>query len=394
MKPLICPQCGGSITEYSPTQDFAVCNYCTTRFLIQRDAPKPVVQPVYNYPAQPSTNPNVFLITLVAFGLVFGAVILLAVSLRNKSTSGDGTTSPPRPSYPTPTPRAIASPTPNPNLLEFGAKGVDNGRFQEADAISVDSKGRIYVGDGTLRVQQFDEKGVYLKTWQIPSETRVYRRARGIQKILMDDKDQLHVLVGGVVLIYKNDSTEPFKSVHFAPDFIQDFALRSDGGRLFVVNDGNIETLFHISPSGKTLRKIVGFHTDTALAALSPRETGIAAIRLATDGAGNIFSVYAFGDLGSYQLQYDPKDLMIFRFSPEGKYVNKFAQSVNSCGIEIDNQGRIYVSESNSIWIYTDNGIPVTSVKDLGQIDAFALDKQNNIYVLKDDLVFKRPAVN
>jgi len=127
---------------------------------------------------------------------------------------------------------------------------------------------------------------------------------------------------------------------------------------------------------------------------LSPYETGLAAIRLAVDGAGNIFSVYAFGDLGSYELSYNEEDLMIFRFTPEGRYVNKFVQTYNSCGIEVDNQSRIYISDNDSIHIYSNTGEPVSAVLYLPRaIDAFALDRQNNIYILSDDKVIKRPAI-
>jgi hypothetical protein len=210
----------------------------------------------------------------------------------------------------------------------------------------------------------------------------------------VDSKDELHVQVGGVVLVYRNNSSEPYKAINFAPNPIQDFSFRSDGGKVFIVNDGKIETLFHIAASGKTIQKIPGFHTNTADAAISPQEVGIEAIRLAVDGAGNIFSVYAFGDLGSYQLSYNAEDLMIFRFTPEGKYFNKFVQSMNSCGIEVDNQSQIYISDINSIGIYAATGELVGMFPGLGRVDAFALDKQNNIYIVKDNLVIKRAAIS
>jgi hypothetical protein len=85
--------------------------------------------------------------------------------------------------------------------------------------------------------------------------------------------------------------------------------------------------------------------------------------------------------------------LLIFRFTPEGKYVDRFVQSMNSCGIEIDNQSRIYVSDQSSINVYSNSGAPLSLVPNLRGIDSFALDQQNNIYVLSDDGVFKRPAV-
>ncbi len=391
---MICPQCGGKITEYSVWQNFATCGYCATRFVIE-PAKKPAEQsePVYQPIPTSTANPNVFIIAVVACLAVGGAVFFLSLLLSTKSKPQ--TFHPPyTANYSVASASPISpTPTPNPNLLEFGGKGTANGLFQEANEIAVDSKGGIYVADESLRVQQFDEKGEFLKVWQIPSQTNRYRRARTIQKIAVDDKDRLYVLVGGTILIYANDASEPVDTIHVAPDFIQDFALRSDGGLLVISNNGAIETLLFINKSGKITRRLNGFHTETADAALSPHETGLAAIRLAVDGAGNIFSVYAFGDLGSYSLSYNTEELMIFRFTPEGKYVNKFVQSMNSCGIAVDNQSRVYVSDKDSINVYSNTGAQLATVPDVSGIESFALDKQNNVYFISGDRVFKRAAV-
>jgi muconolactone delta-isomerase len=395
MKPLICPQCGGKITQYSLWETFATCGYCGTRFLIEREQNKleSQTQPVYQQTQTSSSNPSIFIGILIAVFFGFGAIVLLGIFISVPKPE-------PKIVYPvyptpyrTPAPRFSPTPTPNPNLLEFGGKGTGNGMFKDADSIAVDKQGRIYVADETLRVQQFDEKGQFLKLWQIPSETQFYKRARTIQKIAVDDQDRLHVLVGGVVFVYENSSTEPLKAVYFSPDAILDFAIRSDGWRLYVVTDDNIETLYYINDKGKTVKKIAGFHTETADASLSPSLTALAAIRLAVDGAGNIYSIYAFGDLGSYQLSYNQDELLIFRFTPEGKYVNKFVETMNSCGIEVDNQSRIYISDQNSIKSYAGNGQLVSSISGLKGVNAFALDKQNYVYILHDDTVIKRAAI-
>jgi hypothetical protein len=394
MKPLICPQCGGKITEYSQWQKIINCQYCSTRFIIGQENPEPSTrfEPSPNASDILTNGQNLVIGVIAAVCLIFGVIIVLSlVKAKPKMTY---------PNYPayktTTTPQKTASPaaTPNPNLLEFGGKGTGNGLFQNAGAIAVDGKGRIYVADDSLRVQQFSEKGEFIKLWQIPSQTRHYKRARTIQKIAVDDKDRLYVLVGGVVQMWEQNTTDlPEVTFHAAPDFMVDFALRSDGGLLMVSVNDDIETLIFMNRSEKVTRRLNGFHTETADAALSPRETGLAAIRLATDGAGNIFSVYAFGDLGSYQLSYNTEDLVIFRFTPEGKYVDKFVQTMNSCGIALDNQSRVYISDEEQLKVYTSGGELSATVSDLGSIDAFALDKENNIYVLSDDKVVKRPAV-
>ncbi|MCY7375453.1 MAG: hypothetical protein LH472_05725, partial [Pyrinomonadaceae bacterium] len=142
-------------------------------------------------------------------------------------------------SYSTPTPKPVFSPTPvdNPNLLEFGSEGTDIGAFQNADAIGVDKQGRIYVGDESLRVQQFDDKGNFINLWQIPTQTENYKRARRINKIAVADDERIFIAVGGVILVYKQDSDEAIQTIHNAPDYIVDFALRSDGGVLVLTTD-------------------------------------------------------------------------------------------------------------------------------------------------------------
>jgi hypothetical protein len=394
MKPLICPQCGGKITNYSKLESFANCCYCNTKFLIKGEEPKPESHniQVFDPPKSAGTNPNISIGVIAAVVIFIGGFIFLAV-LMNKNAATTTVYPTYKPPFSTPSPRSSPAPTPNPNLLEFGGKGTGNGMFKDADSITVDSKGRIYVADGTLRVQQFNELGEFLKVWQIPSETKYYKRARAIHKILVDGDDRLHVLVDGLILVYENDSSQPLKVIHFAPNFIQDFTFRSDGGKLFVINNGEIESLFHVSDKGKTLKKSAGFHTNAADAQLSPYETGLAAIRIAVDGAGNIFSVYAFGDLGSYTLNYNAEELLIFRFTPEGKYVNKFVQSHTSCGIEVDNQSRVYVSRRDEINAYSNSGELLATAAGFGFIESFALDKENNIYVLSGDKVVKRRAI-
>jgi hypothetical protein len=397
MKPLICPQCGGKITEYNEWQKFATCQYCSTRFVIEQEKPTSTpFESSYETSETPNVGRNLVIGVIAAISLIFGAAILLTLVKTKQRTNPP--TPPTYPVYKTtsPLPQNSASPaaTPNPNLLEFGGKGTGNGLFKDAGAIAVDKKGRIYVADDSLRVQQFNERGEFLKVWQIPSETKHYKHARTIQKIAVDDKDRLYVLVGGVVQMWEQNTTDlPEVTFHAAPDFMVDFALRSDGSLLMVAVNDDIETLIFMNRNEKITRRLTGFHTDTADAALSPRETGLAAIRLAVDGAGNIYSVYAFGDLGSYQLSYDAEDLRILRFTPEGKYVNKFVQTMNSCGITLDNQSRIYISDDDSISVHTNNGDLVSTVSVLKNIDAFALDSSNNIYVLGDDKVVKRPAI-
>lgn len=244
-----------------------------------------------------------------------------------------------------------------------------------------------------MRVQQFDDKGQYLSTIQVPAKGRNYDKARTIDKIDVGTDGKLYVAVGGVVLVYGENQSEFSKTIQVAPDYIQDFALKSDGGMLAISTNDSIETLLFINKAGGITRRIRGFHTDALDAAISPQQTAVASIRAAVDGGGKIFSVYALGDLGGYSISSNNDELLIAHFNADGKFVNKFVQSMNSCGIAVDNQGRVYISDGLGINAYNDKGEASGSVTSVGRATAFALDKDNNVYVIVDDKVIKRPAL-
>ena len=66
---------------------------------------------------------------------------------------------------------------------------------------------------------------------------------------------------------------------------------------------------------------------------------------------------------------------------------------MKSCGIAVDDQSRIYISDDNAINIYNARGEFVSAVTDLNRISSFALDKGNNVYALLGDTVVKRAAL-
>lgn len=73
-----------------------------------------------------------------------------------------------------------------------------------------------------------------------------------------------------------------------------------------------------------------------------------------------------FGDSGSYSLSYNTEELVIFRFTPEGRYVNTFVESMNSCGIAVDNQSRVYVSGKDSVNVYSGTGEQAATFPNVG----------------------------
>jgi len=392
MKPLICPQCGGKITTYSSGQTFTTCSYCSTRFLIDANKEEPFPEPV----REPFDFGNA-LSTIIGVS-VAGVLFIVIVIAFLASSPGKTSNRSPDPVYRGATPRSAeprVSPTqaPDPNLLSFGGKGTGDGLFQGANSIAVDKMGNIFVSDDTMRVQQFDGEGKFLKVWQIPSKTPNYKGARTIDKIAIGENGDLYVAAGGAILIYDPKSTEHKNIVHAAPDYTRDFAIRSDGTLLLMVDKEDTDELIFVNKNLKAMKRIDSFVTDASDAAMSPRQTGLSAIRIAVDGPGNIYAIYAFGDLGSYQISYNAEELLIFRFTSDGKFTNKFVQTMESCGIATDNQGRVYISNRDSINAYTNMGEAAGSIFDLKSIQAFTLDKENNVYAVLDDQVVKRPSL-
>lgn len=401
MKPLICPQCGAKILKYDARVEFADCDYCGTKVLIESQTganAKPVDFGHFSESGHSPLTENLDILKIFGFGMLIVVIIggvVLFTAIEPKSKTPGGTSFVKKPvEIPNQT---IAKPTatpPSENLLDFGGTGTSDGLFKEPSSIAVSRSGRIYVADETLRVQEFNEKGEFLRVRQIPESGKHYKKARHLQKIAVDKNERLFVLVEGVLQVWGPNTIElPDMTYHAAPEPIVDFAIRSDGGLLLASVNREADTLIFLGANGRVVKRISGFLTDTADPAVSPQSTALAAIRIAVDGAGNIFSVYAFGDLGGYQISYDAEDFQIFRFNAQGKYIDRFLQSMDSVGIETDSQSRVYVTRRGAIEASNLDGSSFGVVDGFSTINAFALDAADNIYVIDKDRIVKRPPV-
>ncbi|MDQ2746083.1 MAG: hypothetical protein M3T96_02360, partial [Acidobacteriota bacterium] len=162
--------------------------------------------------------------------------------------------------------------------------------------------------------------------------------------------------------------------------YIDDFVLLDDGSMMYVAESGGREEFVQIK--GRTFVKFAGIHSRAADARIPA-----AGIKIAVDGTGDIFSVYAIMSQEG-ESEYNEEDLMTFHFSPSGKFVNKFAANLMTEAILIDNQSRVYLLDSNQIVVYSSIGESV-GVKVTNFANAFAIDAQNNIYTVSSDVVRK-----
>jgi len=384
MKAVTCPQCGSLISRVSEQQAIVGCDYCGAKVIIPRGE-IPSLNEKYapdfnNYPSSSNSSfpPQVIAICAI-LGIAF--VIFVGFVFVSKNRSSLNPLKPIAGS----TPKTSPTPKKETNvLLEFGGKGTSAGLFDSPSEITVDGDGNIYVSDKTLRVQRFDAFGNFLSLWNVKGE-----KNETIDKLAADAEGNIHVLIGGEVVVY-NASTGEQKYVlsDSKKHYIDDFVLRDDGGMMYVCENGLNEDI--VQTKGRVVvRRFPSIHTKAAETTIPTR-----GIRLAVDGKGDIYTVYAIRDIyGSFN--YNEEDLMTFHFTPQGKFVNKFAAELMPSAILVDNQSRVYIldqkmANATAIKVFSDTGSELKRIALEGFMpSAMAIDRQNNLYVISGEKVQK-----
>ena len=274
--------------------------------------------------------------SLIAVGaLVVAAVVVYFVFASTRKVSVPTVT--PSPAASTPEAKA-AETSPFSELMKFGGEGNGDGRFKDNRHVAVDSIGRIYSSDySPMQVQVFDAEGKFLIRWRPEQGVNLYDLAADREGNLYVANDRGVFKFEGETgkLISKDDRLQP-----------RGLALSSDGK--LIVTEGRSFSIF--DKSLKLIKKIEN------AAELASSTSGFD--KVAVDGEGTI-----------YMLGRNEKD--VFKFSPDGKYLNRFPHSSNSANaIAIDPAGRLFISETSSIKVLDANG---QKLADLKAYQAFGL---------------------
>ncbi len=275
-------------------------------------------------------------------------------------------------------------PTPTPSFarleMSLAGKGTGDGLFQDVRHIAVDGQGNVYAVEyDTLRIQKFDGAGKFALGWTIDEKATIdaYRK-RGPDAIAADADGNVYALWDRSLLKYSGDTGKLL--AHFALE-------KNELGQNMVVykntliafaNNGFDDTLLWIdTSSGKIVRR-----APKLLSSIADDNLFVSHMKLAVDGLGNIFVLYTFS--GKHQ--------GIYRFSPEGKYLNRFSPQPDpndTSGVleslAVDNQSRLYVSRTGQITVFDDEGrflqaIPASLYEQVHS--EFAIDRNNNILIL------------
>ncbi len=241
-------------------------------------------------------------------------------------------------------------------ILRIGGEGIGGGKFKDNRRVAVDGNGRIYSADYNKgRIQVFDAEGKFLTEWAPETGTNLYDLAA-------DRKGNLFIANDKGVFMYEGETGKLVaKSEKISP---RGLALRWDGtvavasDRKIIILDADLKTLAEHNDAGDRANASAGFR------------------EIAADGNGNIYAI-------------DQQNGDICKFSPDMKFLNRFPTNSRSPNaIVVDQNGRIFISETSNIDVFDHNGHAVKSF-DTYQAFGMAFNDAGELLVASRPFVVK-----
>jgi DNA-binding beta-propeller fold protein YncE len=374
MQTFDCPKCGAPVT-YDPhtARGTARCSYCQSQLALPdelRGQPAHVID--INIGPQVAATASkaiwfvilvpIFIVAIVVAG-VFGA---LAPLIRSVSSPKNQIVTPSG-SRTTDAANAFAR-----TVLKFGSEGIGPGMMTDSRSIAVDGKGRIYVGEYLGgRVQVFDASGQFITQWMVDPKMPL----RGLGA---DRKGTVYIAQHGNITRYEGETGKSLGQIEYSGGGgFDDVIATPDGGLLCAWYGGGNDDVIRFNPEGKVVQTI-----HKAISTVADRSE--LNTRVAIDGLGNIYA------LGSFTSG-------VFKFSPEGKFLNRFGgpgreagqfNAVN--GIAVDGKGRVFVSDSSKgIQVFDSDGRYLAVFKPEGVVFGMVFNDQNELIVTTRKQVVK-----
>jgi streptogramin lyase/DNA-directed RNA polymerase subunit RPC12/RpoP len=367
---LQCPSCAAPL-EYDETSERETirCRFCDSTVMLPQRArtPQPPRVVVKRMPDGTAVKAGV----IVAFVAVFvtAGVALYAFSQINKPspvTVHSGGLPGTKASLVPPKTAGAAEPQPF-----FGSEGIGPGNFKDARSIAVDAEGSIYVGEYIGgRIQVFDPSGKFVTQWSVDPKMPL----RGMTA---DRRGTVYVVQKGDIHRYEGTTGKPLGTTGGGQGRFDDVTATPDGG-LVAFSYQARDDVVKLDSSGQVrqvIRAAVSGQTDRS--ELS--------IRVAADGAGNVYALGEFNDA-------------VFKFSPDGRYVTRFGGDGDESGlfrapsaIAVDNQGRVYVADFKGVQVFDPNGRYLDLIKVKGAASGMAFNDKGELFVVARTAVYKVP---
>lgn len=247
--------------------------------------------------------------------------------------------------------------------LSFGGEGSGPGLFGDARAIGVNpTNGNIYAAnydDG--RVQAFNAEGQFLTQWMIPEE--VSDPYFGDLAVSRDGT--IYIPVFGKLKRFDGEG-QTLGEIDLDRDYVDNLDIAPDGTLVVIANS---EDILWLTPEGEIIQRV-----DKAISTVSgdPELDTMVAV----DGLGNVYALGTFNNA-------------VFIFDSKGKYLNRFGSDGDEQGqfraplaIEVDGQGRIFVSDIKGVQVFSNDGRYIDVLRVQAAVAyGLAFDDQGMLYI-------------
>jgi sugar lactone lactonase YvrE len=201
----------------------------------------------------------------------------------------------------------------------------------------------------------FDTAGKFVGQWTAEPGMNLYNMAA-------DRKGNLYIANNKGVSMFEAATGKLITRI--ANPYVQGMALMADGKLVvaaklgFVVLDPNLKPVQEFKDAAELASSTGGFR------------------EIAVDGSGNTFALDSTGG-------------DICKFSPEGKFLNRMPSGARSPNaIAIDAGGRIFVSDTSTIYVLNETGQPINSFK-AAQAFGMATNDAGELFVASRPWVIK-----
>lgn len=259
--------------------------------------------------------------------------------------------------------------------LAFGGEGSGPGLFGDVRAIGVNpANGNIYAAnydDG--RVQAFDAQGQFLTQWIIKKElTDPY-----FGDMAVDRNGTIYIPVFGKIMLFDSNG-KALGEIKLDDYHFDNLDVAADGSLVAIANG---EDIVWLDTEGKITQEV-----QDAVSTVSG-DSELDAL-IAVDGLGKVYVLGTFNNA-------------VFVFDSTGKYVNRFGSDGDQTGqfraplaIEVDGQGRVFVSDIKGIQVFGNDGRYLNVIKVQYVAYGLAFDDQGKLYVTTNQKKVEKYSVN